>query len=165
VFANNPDAERETLLDERAQLAREIENLTKAIAAGGDIPALADALRERDKRLRTLDSKLAKPVVIPDREVLRAALQLRGNEWRDVLRSKHIAQARLVLQHLMDLPIKILNQPIPSYIKRGDMRGHENLKWGVNTRPGGMLVGLVQNVASPTGYPTLYLEGPLAVRE
>ena len=68
----------------------------------------------------------------------------------DVLRTKHIAQARLVLQHIMDLPIKILNQPISPYIKRGDMRGHENLKWGVNTRRGGMLVGIVQNVASLT---------------
>jgi hypothetical protein len=47
----------------------------------------------------------------------------RVGEWRDVLRSKHIGQARLVLQHLMDLPIKILNQPIPKYIKKGDTRG------------------------------------------
>jgi hypothetical protein len=111
------------------------------------------ALSERNKRLRTLDAKLAKPVLIPDRDVLRAALQLRGGEWRDVLRSKHIAQARLVLQHLMELPIKILNQPIPKYIKKGDTRGTG--KWAVNTRPGGMLVGLVQNVASPRGNPEL----------
>jgi hypothetical protein len=52
--------------------------------------------------------------------VLRAALRLRGAECRDVLRGKHIPQARLVLQHLMNLPIRILNQPVPSYIAKGD---------------------------------------------
>jgi hypothetical protein len=35
VFADNPDAQRQALLDERAQVARGIENLTKAIATGG----------------------------------------------------------------------------------------------------------------------------------
>jgi hypothetical protein len=123
-----------------------------SIAAGGDIPALAAALADRDKRLKALDATLAKPVVIPDRDVLRAALRLRGVEWRDVLRAKRIQQAGLVLQHLVQLPIKILNQPIPKYIKKGDTRGMENIgKWGVHTRAGGLLVGLVQSVASPAG--------------
>jgi hypothetical protein len=87
-----------------------------------------------------------------DRDVLRTALRLREGQWRDVLRSKHIAQARLVLQHLIDLPIKILNQPVPKYIKKGDTRGTENIgKWAATTRPERLLVGLVQNVASPRG--------------
>jgi hypothetical protein len=149
VFADNPDAERVALVEDRKRLACEIENLTKAIAAGGDIPALAAALSERDKRLKAMDARLAKPTIAPpDREVLRAALQLREGQWRDVLRSRHIPQARLVLQHLIDLPIKILNQAVPSYITKGDTRGTENIKWTAQTRPGGMLVGLVQNVAS-----------------
>jgi hypothetical protein len=33
----------------------EIENLTAAIAAGGDIPALAGALKDRDRRLRLIN--------------------------------------------------------------------------------------------------------------
>lgn len=41
TFAHDPDAERVALTEERDRLAREIENLTKAIATGGDIPALA----------------------------------------------------------------------------------------------------------------------------
>jgi hypothetical protein len=50
----------------------------------------------------------------------------------------------------MQLPIKILNQPVPKWIKKDDTRGTENIgKWGVHTRPGGLLVGLVQSVASP----------------
>jgi hypothetical protein len=73
----------------------------------------------------------------PDREALKAALQLRKGEWRDLLRGPHVAQARLILQHLIDLPIRIPNAPKP--------------KWMTKTRPGGLLVGLVQSLASPTG--------------
>lgn len=114
-------------------------------------------LQARDRKLKDLDAKLAKPAVTPDRDVLRAALRLRGTEWRDVLRGPHLDQARVVLQHLINLPIKILNQPIPKYIKRGDTRGTENIgKWAANTRPGGLLVGLVQNVASPTGFEPVF---------
>lgn len=165
VFADSPDVQRQVLSDQRSQIAREIENLTKAIAAGGDIPSLAVALGERDRRLKALDAKLAEPVAAPDRDVLTAALRLREGQWRDVLRGPHIAQARLVLQHLIELPLKIRwdeNHP-PNYIKQGDTRGTENIgKWMTQTRPGGMLVGLIQNVASPTRQPILYLEGPMA---
>lgn len=49
---------------------------------------------------------------------------------------------------MIDLPIRIPNEPAPKYIKRGDTRG----KWVAKTKPGGLLVGLVQSVASPTGF-------------
>lgn len=149
VFAENPDDARQALLDERKRVATEITNLTTAIAAGGNIPALVDLLTKRDRELKALDMKRAKPTMIPDREALRAALRLRGTEWRDVLRGKHLPQARLVLQHLMNLPLRILNQPVPGYITKGDTRGTENIgKWGVETRPGGLLVGLVYGIPS-----------------
>jgi len=44
-----------------------------------------------------------------------------------VLRGKHVQQARLVLQYLLDLPIRIANQPVPQHLKRGDTRGAENI--------------------------------------
>jgi hypothetical protein len=69
-----------------------------------------------------------------------------------VLRGKHIPQARLALQHLMNPPIQILNQPVPSYTRKGDTRGI----WRAETRPGGLLVGLVQSVASPTGFEPVF---------
>jgi hypothetical protein len=78
VFAADPSAERAALVEERRRLAREIATLTTAIAAGGDIPALAAALADRDKRLKALDAKLARPMFIPDRDALRAALRLVG---------------------------------------------------------------------------------------
>ena len=48
----NPDAEREALIEERKRLATEITNLTTVAAATGDVQALADALKERDRRLK-----------------------------------------------------------------------------------------------------------------
>jgi hypothetical protein len=114
-----------------------VTNLTKAIADGGDIPALAEALRARDGRLRQITLQLTKPMVRQDREVLKAALELRSGQWREVLRSQHIAQARLVLQQLVDLPITIHNEPKP--------------KWIAGVGRNGLAVGLICNVASPTG--------------
>lgn len=58
AFTSNPDAERELLITERARLALEIENLTKSIALGGDIPALAKALGDRDKSLKANSNAL-----------------------------------------------------------------------------------------------------------
>jgi hypothetical protein len=54
--------------DGRPHAGNDVENLTTAIAAGGDIPALTAALADRDKRLKALDATLAKPAVIPDRD-------------------------------------------------------------------------------------------------
>ena len=96
------------------RIAVEVTNLTKAIAQGGDIPALAEALKSRDARLRELERELARPVMMQDRETLKAALELRSADWRGVLRGPHILQARQVLKHVMDLPIKILNEPVPA---------------------------------------------------
>jgi hypothetical protein len=76
--------------------------------------------------------------------MLRAALRLREGQWRDVLRSQHISQARQVLAHLVELPIRILNEPAP--------------KWMTTSKPEGLLVGmgLVQSVASPAGQEDSY---------
>lgn len=110
-------------MSERARLVTEITNLTAVAAAGGDIPTIAKALSDRDKALKSLDAKLAKPVVLPDREVLKAALEFRKGEWRDLLRGPHVAQGRLILQHMIELPIRIPNEPKP--------------KWMTKTRPEG----------------------------
>ena len=139
--AANAGAERQSWLDEQQRLTREIENLTKGIAAGGNIPALATALQERDRRLKVVTAPLAKPADAPDRETLKAALELRSADWRDILRGPHVAQARLVLQHLIDLPIKVINQPVP--------------KWMAAVKPEGLTVG-IQSVASPTGFEPVF---------
>lgn len=135
AFAHNSDAERQALEAERKRLATESTNLTSAIAAGGNIPALVAELQGRERDLKALNAKLAKPVVVTDCEVLKAALELRTADWRNILRGPHVQQARLVLQHLLDLQIRIHNQPKP--------------KWVVAARPEGLMAGLVRSVASP----------------
>jgi hypothetical protein len=91
---------------------------------------------------------LAEPA---DRETLRAALTLRERQWRDVLRSKHVAQARLVLQHLFDLPFRVWSvHDAPPHIQRMAVeRGY--VRCSAKTRNNGLLAGLVQSVASPPG--------------
>jgi hypothetical protein len=142
--------------DERKRLAIEVTNLTTAIAAGGDIPVLVDQLKQRQRKLDTLDKQLAKPVERPDRATLRTALELRRGDWRGLLRGPHIAQARLILQHCIDLPIRVFNDPKP--------------RWITTARESGLLVGLthvwngnsyvpagsVQSVASPTGFEPVF---------
>jgi hypothetical protein len=144
AFASRSDHERNALIEERSRLVREIQRLTAAITNGADIPALVAALSERDKQLKAVSAKLARPVVEPlDREVLRAALKLREGQWKQVLRGPHIAQARLVLQHLIDLPIHVMNVPRPSYLKAGTQGTERIPRWEARTRPGALLTGLV----------------------
>ena len=86
------------------------------------LPDLSDESRVFDVNLTAL-------VVLPERDVLRAALELRAGDWRGVLRGSHIQQARMILQHVIDLPVRIMNTPKP--------------KWLAMVRPAGLLVGLV----------------------
>jgi hypothetical protein len=53
----------------------------------GDIPALVAMLKDRDKKLKQLDARLA-PRETPDRERLRLALEQRVDEWRGILRER-----------------------------------------------------------------------------
>ena len=65
----------------------------------------------------------------------------------------------LILQHLIDLPIRVENEPVPKFMKKGDERGQltwKNGRWIAHTRPDGLLVGLIQSVASPGGNGTSY---------
>jgi Recombinase zinc beta ribbon domain len=139
AFAHHDaDAERSALEREAEAVAAEITNITKAIAVGGDIPALADALKTRDSRLRKIRAELSQQVASADRETLKAALELRVVDWRKILRSQHIDQARQVLKHLIDLPIVVHNQPKP--------------KWVAAAKPEGLARGIVYSrMASPRG--------------
>jgi len=137
AFSVDHDAERAALLERQQRLRTEITNLTAAIAHGGDIPTLVALLQEREAQLKAVDGQLATPTVMPDREVLKAALELRTADWRTILRGPHIHQARTVLQHVIELPIRVHNEPRP--------------RWVAAARPEGLTVGLVQSVASPHG--------------
>ena len=126
--------DRSVVETERARVAREIENLSRAVAVGRDedgneIPALVAMLKERDKRLKVLDSRLA-PRDTPDRQALETALLQRVADWRGILRSNP-KQGRVVLQQLV-----------------GEISLHSTADrphWLATPRPAGLLVGLVLN--------------------
>jgi hypothetical protein len=92
LLAGAPDtsAERERLAGEIAQVDAESQRLTTAIAAGGDLPGLLDALRVRDERRSTLRTKLdslnASTTTVPlDEAVIEARVRERLAEWRGLL--------------------------------------------------------------------------------
>jgi hypothetical protein len=85
-----------------------------------------------------------------DKDVLRAALEQRRIDWQGILRGPYVELARVVLQHLIDLPIVVWNTPPPPYIKKGDTSGH----WTATARQDGLAVGL--SVASPKGTVSSY---------
>ena len=68
AFDNDPADARLAAQSEHDRLVVEVANLTRGIATGHDIPALVEALRTRDVRLRELQRELAQPVIAQDRE-------------------------------------------------------------------------------------------------
>jgi hypothetical protein len=120
-----PD-DRVALETERARLVREVENLTIGVAQGGDTPALVAMLKDRDKRLKQLDTQLV-PREAPDREALRLALMQRVAEWRGILRA-NARQGRMVLQQLVG-SITVCADERPS--------------WLATSRSAALLVGMV----------------------
>ena len=86
-------------------------------------------LKDRDKRLRLLDAKIA--VEPPDRAELREALEQGREDWRAVLRA-NVTQTRAVLQQLIALPLVVEPTPTPA--------------WVAKARPSGLLVGLTATI-------------------
>jgi len=63
-------------------------------------------------------------------------VEARSAQWRDVLRGPHVGRTRLVLQHLMALPLRVLNPPVPPYITPGDTRATAQIwRWRGVTEP------------------------------
>jgi Recombinase zinc beta ribbon domain len=141
-----PRTEEATLLQDRLSvLDAEMTNLTKALAEGGNMTALLDALKTRELERRNLSERLKAlhaPTVI-DLDEIREHLQRSVQDWRRTL-IKHPNEARLMLQQLVEGRLEM--QPRED----GDERYYEFS--GVGTvLP---LVGgaVSHNLASPTGF-------------
>jgi hypothetical protein len=110
-------AEQEPRADLEAEvgrLASEIGNLTKAIALGGDIAELVEALRERKRDLSSVEARNASRIERPNRKALREAVERRCDEWRDVLRSNVIA-ARALVRELFG-KLHVHSEPRPRWV-------------------------------------------------
>jgi site-specific DNA recombinase len=81
-----PDStDRPALESERGELERQLASLTEAVKLGGDIPTLVTALKTTNAQLASVRRRL-EPQEQHDREQLRAALEQRSEEWKQILR-------------------------------------------------------------------------------
>ncbi len=89
------------LLADRERLAGEVANLVNSIASGVPADTVAPAIKEREADIAKLDVQLRRPRREPPNiERLRAALEQRAAEWKDLLRAEpHIA--RLLLRKIV----------------------------------------------------------------
>ena len=80
------DLNRAGLEADRDQLEQQIENLTQAVKAGGDIPTLVAELKRTNAHLVDVRRRL-EPAEQCDRPQLRLAPERRVTEWKAVLRA------------------------------------------------------------------------------
>ncbi len=77
--------------------------LTTAVAAGGDVPALVEAIKAHERQRVALERRLKalrQPPVTFD-AALERRLQAAVAEWREVL-GRHVAQARQIVVKLLE---------------------------------------------------------------
>ncbi len=141
--------------DARSQVERQLtetqtalDRLTQAVAAGGEVPALVEAITAQDARRQALEHRLEvldAPVVTFDAE-LEGKLRDAVEHWRAIL-GRQVAQARQIVQKL--LAEKITFQPED----RDGRRGFRFRATGtVEKLVAGVVPGSLQAVVSPTGF-------------
>jgi hypothetical protein len=128
---------RAALTTERAQLARELENLIAAVAGGGEMPTLVSEIRKREARKEEITRLLERPV-LTERD-LRAVFTSQLREWKQLLRDKP-AHGQRVLRALLDGPIQI-----------GELCAG-GVHWRAVANLPNVLKTLSSSVASPAGF-------------
>ncbi len=99
------EAQREQLTVDLLKVEKELENLTTAIAAGGDLPFLVEQAKERERRRTALKERLAALDAAArtgalDCGEVQEELRARLKDWRGLLR-RQVAQARQILRKLL----------------------------------------------------------------
>ena len=89
------------LQQQRAELQVEVKRLVEAIAKGVASETVAADIRERETKIRLLDTRLKLPTEPPDRARLRSALEQRTADSKRDLRGD-VRIARLVLRRLLN---------------------------------------------------------------
>jgi len=114
--ADQPDANarRNELRRAVDQMQSELERLTAAVVAGGEVVTLVQAMKDRERRRDVLQRDLAaldRPRNAPtEAHAIRALLNERIAEWRGLLR-KHAPVARQMLRKLTTDRILFTPQP------------------------------------------------------
>ena len=103
--AEDPLARRQALETALAHADTALARLTQAIAEGGAVPTLLQAIRDQERRHHTLRSELAdldRPRVVPlNVGQLKALLRTKAEEWQALLR-KHAPIARQIVRKLIE---------------------------------------------------------------
>lgn len=140
------DATRARLRAQRDAVEAELERLTAAIAAGGELTPLVLALKSREAVRQTLKAELATLGTAErlDARQLEADARERLTKWRELLQVEAVGPARQMLKKLLAGPLRA--RPFRDKDSRG---------WEVTGRGslGKLLSGLVAAniVASPPG--------------
>ena len=147
---NTPDTIRTDVKRQLAEVETALDRLTAAVAAGGDIPALVEAIKTQDTQRRALRGRLhawQRPAVTFDHQLerrLRAAVA----EWRDIL-GRHVGQARQIVT-------KLLADRLTFVPER--QNGRQGFRFQATGTVDKLIAGVVpgalstlQTVASPTG--------------
>jgi DNA invertase Pin-like site-specific DNA recombinase len=146
--AGSAERERSRLDKERRTVTREIENLTRAVALGGDLRSLISALRQAEVRQAKMDAALRaidEPSIVTPRSAkeLKTQVLAKVSAWRTELR-QDAAAARRVLRRLIANRIKL--QPV----QQGDRRVY---RYSGTFTIGGLFEGTMcpKLLASPRG--------------
>ena len=103
--AEDLDARRHSLETALTHTEAALARLTQAIAEGGSVPTLVQAIRDQERRHQTLRAELAdiqRPRVVPlNVAELRARLKEKSEEWRSLLR-RHAPIARQMVRKLVE---------------------------------------------------------------
>jgi hypothetical protein len=96
---------REALQADLAVLDQELARFTSAVAQGGDLPALVEAIKVREERKRRLQEELAgleglQRVASIDLGQLQSELQARLSDWQDLL-NRQVPVARQIIKKLL----------------------------------------------------------------
>lgn len=150
---------RDTTAEERDQVAADlrrteqaIARLTEAIAEGGDLRSLVDALGAQETKRRELRARLdgllaPRPTV--DLGTVRHTLESYLKDWTGLLRG-HIPQAQQILRRLIRGRLTMTPVGVGQFWRRAYYEFA-----GVGTvRP--VISGAVRNVVSPTGFEPVF---------
>jgi hypothetical protein len=141
------DGRREELTTALARLEGEIRRLSAAVATGGELAGLLEALREREARRATLRAELeglrGRSGSVPDARSLRRQLAKRVGDWERLL-ERNGPEARQVLAEVVDGRIEF----------RPGRREHDRVyEVSARLKPGAILEGICPSwVASPAGF-------------
>src|SRR5262249_24999326 len=141
---------REALQADLAVLDQELARFAAAVAQGGDLPALVDAIKVREQRKRQLQEELAgldglQRVADIDLQQLQSELQARLADWQGLL-TRQVPVARQIIKKLLSGRLVFRRREDGSY----EFSGQATL--------GRVIAGLActKAVVAPTGFDPVF---------